>query len=75
MRVDQCQPHENFWTARQSSQVLNWVKTKPGLVGNQIPFRGTRFGFTSAGGYNTSITATYTSKTQSGSSEGNLISC
>ena len=43
--MDQCQPHENVWTARQSSQVVNWVKTKPRLAGNQIPFRGTRFGF------------------------------
>ena len=55
MKVDQCQPHENFWTARQSSQVVNWVKTKPGLAGNQIPFGGTRFGFTTVGVYNTSI--------------------
>ena len=36
MKVDQCQPHEKFWTARQSSQVVNWVKTKPRLAGNQI---------------------------------------
>ena len=50
--MDQCQPHENFWTAHQSSQVVNWVKTKPGLAGNQIPFGGTRFGFTSVGVYN-----------------------
>ena len=55
MRVDQCQPHENSWRACQSSQVLNWVKTKPGLAGNQIPFGGTRFGFTTVGVYNTSI--------------------
>ena len=34
-----------FWTARQSSQVVDWVKTKSRLVGNQIPFGGTRFGF------------------------------
>ena len=45
MKVDQCQPHENFWIARQSSQVVNWVKTKPRLAGNQIPFGGFRFGF------------------------------
>ena len=45
LKLDQCQPHENFWTARQSSQVVNWVKNKPWLAGNQIPFRGTRFGF------------------------------
>ena len=45
LKVDQCQPHENFWTARQSSQVVHWVKTKPKLAGNQIPFGGTRFGF------------------------------
>ena len=23
LKVDQCQPHENFWTARQSFQVVN----------------------------------------------------
>ena len=45
MKVDQCQPHENFWTARQSSKVVNWVKTKPRLAGNQIPFGASRFGF------------------------------
>ena len=55
MKVDQCQPHENSWTACQSSQVVNWVKTKPGLAGNQIPFGGTRFGFTTVGVYNTLI--------------------
>ena len=59
MKVDQCQPHENFWTARKSSQVVNWVKTKPRLAGNQIPFGGTIFGFTCVGvfnrGYPTSI--------------------
>ena len=41
MEVDQCQPHEKFYTACQSSQVVNWVKTKPKLAGNRIPFRGT----------------------------------
>ena len=41
MKVDQCQPHENSWTACQSSQVVNWVKTRPRLAGNQIPFGGT----------------------------------
>ena len=55
MKVDQCQPHENSWTARQSSQVVNWVKTKPGLAGNQIPFGGARFGFTSIGVYDRGI--------------------
>ena len=60
LKLDQCQLHEIFWTARQSSQVVNWVKTKPRLAGNQIPFRGTRFGFTSVGRYPTSITDTYT---------------
>jgi hypothetical protein len=30
--------------ARQSSQVVNWGKTKPRLAGNQIPFGGIRFG-------------------------------
>ena len=55
MKVDQCQPHENSWTACQSSQVVNWVKTKPGLAGNQIPFGGTRFGFTTVGVYNRGI--------------------
>ena len=39
--VDQCQPHENFLTACQSSGVVNWVKTKPRVAGNQIPFGGT----------------------------------
>ena len=43
--MDQCQHHENFWTPRHSSQVVNWIKTKPRLAGNQIPFGGTRFGF------------------------------
>ena len=52
LKVDQCQPHENFWTACQSSQVVNWVKTKPELAGNQILFGGTRFGFTTVGVYN-----------------------
>ena len=79
LKVDQCQPHEKFWTACQSSQVVNWVKTRPRLAGNQIPFGGTRFGFTSVGGYDrgypTFIIGTYSSKTKSGSSEGNLISC
>ena len=60
MKVDQCQPHENSWTDCQSSQVVNWVKTKPELAGNQIPFGGTRFGFTTVGVYNTSIIETYT---------------
>ena len=59
MKVDQCQTHENFWTACQSSQDVDWVKTKPRLAGNQIPFRGTRFGFTTVGGYPTSIIGTY----------------
>ena len=40
LKVDQCQPH-----VHQSSQVVNCVKTKPRLAGNQIPFGGTRFGF------------------------------
>ena len=53
--MDQCQPHENSWTACQSSQVVNWVKTKPGLAGNQIPFGGTRFGFTTVCVYNRGI--------------------
>ena len=73
--MDQCQPHENSWTAYQSSQVVNWVNTKPGLEGNQIPFGGTRFCFTTVGVYNRGIIDTYSSKTKSGSSEGNLISC
>ena len=55
MKVDQCQAHENFWTARKLSQVVNWIKTKPGLAGNQIPFGGTRFGFTTVGVYNRGI--------------------
>ena len=37
-----------------SIQVVNEVKTKPRLAGNQIPFGGTRFGFTTVGVYNTS---------------------
>ena len=45
-------------------QVVNWVKTKPGLAENEIPFGGTRFGFTTVGVYNTSIIDTYTSKTK-----------
>ena len=45
MKEDQCQPHENSWTACQSYQVVNWVKYKPGLAGIQIPFGGTRFDF------------------------------
>ena len=67
--MDQWQSYENSWTACQSSQVVNWVKTKPGLAGNQIPFGGTRFGFTSIGVYNRGIIDTYSSKTKSGSSE------
>ena len=59
MKVDQWQPHENSWTACQSSQVVNWVKTKPGLAGNQIPFGGTRFGFTTVGVYNLGIIDTW----------------
>ena len=55
------------------------VKTRPRLAGNEIPFGGTRFGFISVGGYDrgypTFIIGTYTSKTKSGSTEGNLISC
>ena len=27
MKVDQCQPHEKFWTARQSFQVLTQLTT------------------------------------------------
>ena len=65
----------NFLDSLKSAQVVNWVKTKPRLVGNQILFGGTRFGFTTVGVYNTSIIDTYTSKTKSGSSDGNLISC
>ena len=61
--MDKCQPHENLWPARKSSQVVNWVKTKPWLAGNQIPFGGTRFGFTSVA-YNRGYT--YTSKIKSG---------
>ena len=32
-----------IWLA--SHPKLNWVKTKPRLAGNQIPFGGTKFGF------------------------------
>ena len=53
--MDQWQPHGNSWTACQTSQVVNWVKTKPWLAGNQIPFGGTRFGFTTIGVYNRGI--------------------
>ena len=45
------------------------------LAGNQIPFVGTRFSFTSIGVYNRGIIDTYSGKTKSGSSERNLISC
>ena len=45
LKVDKCKPHEKFWTARQSSHVVIWVKTKNRFAGNQIPFGGTRFGF------------------------------
>ena len=38
----------------KSHQVVNWVKTKPRLAGNQIPFGGNRFGFTTVGVYNRS---------------------
>ena len=44
-------------------------------LGTSIIDTYTRFGFTTVGVYNTSIIDTYTSKTKSGSSEGNLISC
>ena len=44
-KLTNANPMKNFWTARQSSQVVNWVKTKPSLPGNQILFGGTRFGF------------------------------
>ena len=62
--MNQRQTHEKFWTACQSSQVVNWVKTKPGLAGTQIPFRGTRFGFTTIGVYDRGIIDTYSSKNQ-----------
>ena len=29
----------------QSSEVVNWIITKPSLEGNHITFGGTRFGF------------------------------
>ena len=45
LKVDQCQPHENFQMARHYFQVVNQVKTKPTLAGNQIPFGGTRLSF------------------------------
>ena len=45
LKVDQCQPHENFQTDRHCFQVVNLVKTKPSLAGNQIPFGGKRLGF------------------------------
>ena len=43
--MDQLQPHENFWTGRHCLQVVNQVKTRSRLTGNQIPFGGTRLGF------------------------------
>ena len=39
LKVDQCQPLENFWTY---FQIVNYLKTKPRLDGNQIPFGGKR---------------------------------
>ena len=45
LKVDQRQPHENFQTGRHCFQVVNQVKTKPRLAGNQIPFKETRLGF------------------------------
>ena len=45
LKVDQCQPHENFWTARQSPKVVNSIKTKSRLAENQTSFGGIRFGF------------------------------
>ena len=45
LKMDQCQPYENFQTGRHCFQVVNYVKTKPRLAGKQIPFVGTRLGF------------------------------
>ena len=45
LKVDQCQPHENFWKGRHCFQVVNYVKTKPRLAGDQTPFGGTILGF------------------------------
>ena len=75
LKVDQCQPHENFWTAWKSSQVVIWVKTKPRLAGNQIPSRGTDLVFYSVGVYKRYCRHLYTVKNQIGSSGRNLISC
>ena len=75
LKVDQCQPHENFWTACHSSQVVLWVKIKPMLAGNQIPFRGTDLVLYCVGVYKRSYRHLYTVKNQVGSSERNLISC
>ena len=69
MKVDQCQPHENFWTPHQSSQVVNRDKTKPWLARNQMLFEGTGFGFVWC------LIGGNLQKTKSGSSEGNMISC
>ena len=75
LKVDQCQPHENFQTACQSSQVVNWVKTKPRLAGNQIPFRGTYLVFYCVGVYRRYQRHLYTVQIQIGSSGRNSISC
>ena len=38
--MDQDQPHKNIKTSCRGYQVVNYVKTKPRLVGNQICFSG-----------------------------------
>ena len=61
--MDHCQPHENFWTARQSFQVVYWVKTKPRLAGNQNSFWRNQIWFCEGvynKGYHTSIIDTNT---------------
>ena len=43
-----------FGQLESHPKLTTWVKTKPRLAGNQIPFGGTRFGFTTVGIYNRS---------------------
>jgi hypothetical protein len=45
LKVEQCQPHEYWGPGRHCFKVVNQVKAKPRLAGNQIPFRGTKLGF------------------------------
>ena len=64
-----------FLEGLQSSQVVNWVKTKPKLAGNQIPFGGTDLVLYCVGVYKKYYKHLYTVQNQIGSSGRNLISC